>query len=56
VVPAAPDIRAIWNDAARIESIPRVLVVDRKGVLRLDVSDLPEDFDQQIGSLLEEGE
>jgi thiol-disulfide isomerase/thioredoxin len=53
VVPAGEEARELWTQAARIESIPRFLVVDTKGVLRADLSSAG-DLEKIIAGLLAE--
>jgi RNA polymerase sigma factor (sigma-70 family) len=54
VVPPGEEARELWTQAARIESIPRLLVVDRKGVLRADLSSA-QDLEKTVAGLLAEG-
>lgn len=54
VVPPGEEARELWTQAARIESIPRLLVVDRKGVLRADLSSA-QDLEKAVAGLLAEG-
>jgi thiol-disulfide isomerase/thioredoxin len=49
LVPAKGKARQLWQDAAGIESIPRVLVIDRAGVLRIDG---PQKLEEAIARLL----
>jgi thiol-disulfide isomerase/thioredoxin len=53
VVPAGEVARDLWIQATRIESIPRLLVVDQKGVLCADLSSA-RDLEKIIAGLLEE--
>jgi thiol-disulfide isomerase/thioredoxin len=50
-IPADREARALWMQSARIESLPRILVLDKTGQLRSDTSELPF---QLIKSLLNE--
>ena len=50
-MPPDENARKLWADAARIDSVPRVLVIDKSGVLRSDDSELPLDL---VLSLLEQ--
>jgi thiol-disulfide isomerase/thioredoxin len=54
VVPPGEEARELWKQAVRIESIPRLLVVDRKGVLRADLS-AARDLERIVAGLLAEG-
>jgi thiol-disulfide isomerase/thioredoxin len=54
VVPPGEEARELWTQAARIESIPRLLVRDRKGVLRADLS-RARDLGKIVPGLLAEG-
>jgi thiol-disulfide isomerase/thioredoxin len=53
VVPPGEEVRELWTQAARIESIPRLLVLDRKGILRADLS-RPRDLERIVLGLLAE--
>jgi uncharacterized protein (TIGR03067 family) len=44
LVPTEGKARQLWQEAAGVESIPRVLVIDRAGVLRFDTSDKLEEI------------
>jgi thiol-disulfide isomerase/thioredoxin len=48
LVPVERKARQLWQEAAGIESIPRVLVIDRAGVLRFDGSDRLEEAITQL--------
>jgi RNA polymerase sigma factor (sigma-70 family) len=50
-VPADEPTREIWESAAGIESIPRLLVIDRDGILRYDGG--PGDMEDQVGRWLQ---
>jgi RNA polymerase sigma factor (sigma-70 family) len=54
VVPPGEEVRELWTQAARIETIPRLLVVDRKGVLRADLASA-RGLEKVIAGLLAEG-
>jgi thiol-disulfide isomerase/thioredoxin len=54
IVPPGEEARELWTQAARIESIPRLLVVGRKGVLRADLSSA-RDLEKVVAGLLAEG-
>jgi RNA polymerase sigma factor (sigma-70 family) len=41
-VPADEKVRTLWQDASQIKSIPRLFLIDRKGVLRADTPALLE--------------
>jgi thiol-disulfide isomerase/thioredoxin len=53
VVPPGEEARELWTQAARIESIPRLLVMDRKGILRADLSSV-RDLEKIVAGLLAE--
>jgi thiol-disulfide isomerase/thioredoxin len=42
VVPGGDESRTIWKEANRISSLPRVLLIDRDGVLRVDLTSANE--------------
>ena len=48
-IPDNEGARQLWKDAARILTVPRVLVIDRSGMLQSDDSELPLD---RVASLL----
>ena len=49
---AAKGDKELWRDCAGIEGLPRFLVVDRKGVLRVDAH--PNKLDALVRPLLDE--
>jgi thiol-disulfide isomerase/thioredoxin len=49
LVPTEGKARQLWQEAAGIESIPRVLVIDRAGVLRFDK---PDKLEEVVARLL----
>ena len=49
---AANDDRKLWRDAASISGLPRILIVDRKGILRKDV--YPHNLAAHVEKLLDE--
>jgi RNA polymerase sigma factor (sigma-70 family) len=49
-VPAKEKARALWTEASGIESLPRLLLIDRDGVLRADCG--PGELKDQIARLL----
>jgi len=51
VVPSGEEIRQLWTETARITTLPRVLLVDQQGVLRLDQSP-PNRLEEEISALL----
>lgn len=51
VVPAGEEARRLWDEASRIEGIPRYLLVDRAGVLRADLSSARE-LEKAVAGLL----
>ncbi len=54
VVPASEEARELWNQAARIMSIPRLLLIDQQGVLRADLSSAQE-LEKTVAVLLADG-
>jgi RNA polymerase sigma factor (sigma-70 family) len=52
LVPAEEKARELWQEAAGIDALPRLLLLDRSGVLRADCG--PEELKDQIGKLLRE--
>jgi thiol-disulfide isomerase/thioredoxin len=52
VIPTTDDARELWREAARIETIPRVLLIDRHGVLRFDSSSTTVKFEEKIAALI----
>jgi thiol-disulfide isomerase/thioredoxin len=52
LVPADEKTRGLWEEAAGIEALPRLLLLDRSGVLRADCG--PGELKDQIGKLLDE--
>src|SRR5205807_2341355 len=50
LVPADPKQRELWQEASGIGTIPRLLIVDRQGVLRLDLGGKVDE--EQIVALL----
>jgi thiol-disulfide isomerase/thioredoxin len=53
VVPAGEEARELWNQAARIQMIPRLLVIDRKGNLHADLSSA-EELEKRVSGLLKD--
>ena len=51
VLPSDEEIRQLWTEASRITTLPRVLLVDQQGVLRLDQSP-PNELEKEISALL----
>lgn len=51
IVPNDKQIRQLWTEAARINTLPRILLIDQRGVLRLDLSP-PCKLEQEIAALL----
>ena len=51
LVPPAPEIRKLWYEASGITAIPRVLVLDRQGILRGDGWH-DEELERQLTALL----
>jgi thiol-disulfide isomerase/thioredoxin len=52
VVPSDEETRKLWAEASRITEVPRILLIDQRGVLRAD-STRPEKLDEEIAALLE---
>jgi hypothetical protein len=52
LVPADEKLRNRWEEAAGIGALPRLLLLDRSGVLRADCG--PGELKDQIGKLLAE--
>ena len=52
IVPSGADARQLWTEASRIESIPRILLVDQKGVLSADLSSA-EKLEEAVAALLD---
>ena len=50
LVPADEKARELWSEAAGIESLPRLLIVDREGVLRADCG--PYELKDQVEKVL----
>jgi hypothetical protein len=50
LAPAADDQRSHWFEATGTRSLPRLLLIDREGVLRADVS--PNQLDAEIEKLV----
>jgi thiol-disulfide isomerase/thioredoxin len=53
LVPPGEETRELWTQATRIESIPRLLVIDQKGVLRADLTSA-RDLEKIVAGLLAE--
>jgi Thioredoxin-like len=51
VVPADEGIRELWSEASGIEALPRLLIMDRSGILRADCG--PAELKEQITKLLQ---
>jgi RNA polymerase sigma factor (sigma-70 family) len=51
LVPADESTRALWYEAAGMGSVPRILLIDRNGILRADCS--PHELEAQIVKLME---
>jgi RNA polymerase sigma factor (sigma-70 family) len=51
LVPSDAKQRELWQTASGIGTIPRLLVIDRQGILR---ADNPTDLDQEVGRLLQD--
>jgi RNA polymerase sigma factor (sigma-70 family) len=52
LVPAEEKTRELWDKAAGMEGLPRLLLLDRSGVLRADCG--PGELEDQISKLLQE--
>jgi thiol-disulfide isomerase/thioredoxin len=53
VVPAGEEARNLWTQASRIRRVPRLFVIDRKGVLRAELSSA-EELEKTVAGLLAE--
>lgn len=51
-VPGDDATRELWNDAAEIDGLPRIYLIDGRGVLRSAPS--PDDLAKRVGELLDE--
>ena len=51
LVPADEKRRALWRDAADLAIIPRLLLIDREGILRADCG--PDQLEEEIARLLD---
>jgi thiol-disulfide isomerase/thioredoxin len=54
LVPADGKMRGLWQESSGIEALPRLLLLDRSGILRVDCG--PGDLKEQIDRLLKETE
>jgi len=52
IVPSDKEIRQLWTEAARINTLPRILLIDQQGVLRSDLSP-PWELKEEIAALLQ---
>ena len=52
LVPNEEKMRDLWEEATGIEGLPRLLLLDRSGVLRADCG--PGELKDQIGKLLDD--
>lgn len=55
-VPSDKEVRQLWTEAVRVPPIPRILVIDRQGVLHSDISSFPRNaqgLEEIITALLE---
>jgi peroxiredoxin len=52
LVPSDEKARDVWQEATDLRSLPRLLLIDRKGVLRAECT--PQDMEEQITKLLNE--
>jgi thiol-disulfide isomerase/thioredoxin len=50
LVPAGEKERELWSSASALESLPRLLLIDRDGVLRAECG--PEEIEEQIAKLM----
>lgn len=50
MAPTDKDIREIWMKAIGIEGLPRLLIIDRDGVLRADCD--PDELEKQLARLM----
>jgi thiol-disulfide isomerase/thioredoxin len=53
VMPESEEARELWTQAARIGTIPRLLVIDQKGVLHADLSSAGE-LEKTVADLLQD--
>jgi len=51
IVPSGDGVRELWTEASRIDVIPRLLLVDQKGVLSADLSSA-EKLEEAVAALL----
>jgi hypothetical protein len=52
LVPPDEKARDVWQEATDLRSLPRLLLIDRKGVLGAECS--PQEMEEQITKLLNE--
>lgn len=52
IVPDKEATRELWNDAAQIDALPRIYLIDRQGILRSASG--PADLAKRVGELLDE--
>ncbi|QDV37527.1 sigma-70 family RNA polymerase sigma factor [Tautonia plasticadhaerens] len=52
LVPDDEEVRRLWSEGSMIDGLPRLLVLDRRGVLRVDCA--PEEVEEQVVRLLGE--
>ena len=50
MTPTKPRARELWQESSGIRTLPRLLLLDRQGILRADCS--PHDFEEEIVKLL----
>jgi hypothetical protein len=50
LAPSKEETRQLWETAAGLDAIPRVLVIDSEGILRVDG---PDKLEEEIARLLE---
>ncbi len=53
IVPGDEETRKLWTEANRIDSLPRFLLVDQKGVLHADLASPPWNLSERIESLFQ---
>jgi RNA polymerase sigma factor (sigma-70 family) len=51
LVPSDEKTREFWKEAAGIDALPRLLLIDREGIFRVDCN--PGEFDKEVSRLLD---
>ena len=52
-IPSDKKTRELWQAASGIEGVPRVLLIDRDGIL---LADNPKDLEQEVAKLMKGGQ